>query len=93
MVSVSVGEAKNRLTQLLHLVDEGQEVQVTRHGKVVAYINGESPVADRRAAFLQGIQSWRKTYGDLFEEEEIEKIFKPDFIQNEDGVRHQEDFL
>ncbi|MCR4822879.1 MAG: type II toxin-antitoxin system prevent-host-death family antitoxin, partial [Treponema sp.] len=36
MISVSVGEAKNRLPFFLHLVESGEEVQITRHGKNVA---------------------------------------------------------
>ena len=40
MLSVSVGEAKNRLPYFLHLVEEkNEEIQITRHGKPVAFIN------------------------------------------------------
>ena len=42
MLSVSVGEAKNRLPYFLHLVEEeNEEIQITRHGKPVAFINGK----------------------------------------------------
>ena len=44
MLSVSVGEAKNRLPYFLHLVEEeNEEIQITRHGKPVAFINGKIP--------------------------------------------------
>ena len=94
MISVSVGEAKNQLPKLLHFVEEGDEVEVTRHGKVVAYISGQSTSGERGTAFLQGIRAWRESYGALFEESEIEAIFNQAF-QEEGGflVRHGEDFL
>lgn len=42
MISVSVGEAKNKLTYFLHLVeDNGESIQITRHGKTVAVINNQ----------------------------------------------------
>lgn len=94
MISVSVGEAKNQLPKLLHVVEEGDEVEVTRHGKVVAYISGQSNSGERGAAFLQEIHAWRETYGALFENGEIEAIFNP-ALQEAEGflVRHGEDFL
>ena len=39
MIAVSVGEAKNRLPYFLRLVEKGETVEVTRHGKSVAFIN------------------------------------------------------
>jgi prevent-host-death family protein len=36
MKKVGAFEAKNRLGQLLDLVERGEEVVITRHGKVVA---------------------------------------------------------
>ena len=39
-------EAKNRLSELLDLVEEGQEVMITRHGKPVARL---VPAGDVRA--------------------------------------------
>ena len=42
MLQVSVGEAKNKLPHFLHLVEEqNEEIQITRHGKPVAFINGK----------------------------------------------------
>ena len=94
MISVSVGEAKNQLPKLLHFVEEGDEVEVTRHGKVVAYISGQSTSGERGAAFLQGICAWRENYGALFEDGDIDAIFNP-ASQEAEGflVRHGEDFL
>lgn len=92
MVSVSVGEAKNTLPQLLHLVEDGQEVQVTRHGKVVAYINGQSVSTDRGARFLESLRAWREKYGGLLQNQEVDAIFSPS-RSVEPEVRHGEDFL
>ena len=94
MISVSVGEAKNQLPKLLHFVEEGDEVEVTRHGKVVAYISGQSASGERGVAFLQGICAWRENYGALFEDSEIDAIFNPASREAEGFlVRHGEDFL
>ena len=42
MLSISVGEAKNKLPFYLHLVeDKKEQIQITRHGNVVAIINGK----------------------------------------------------
>lgn len=93
MISVSVGEAKNTLPKLLHFVEEGDEVEVTRHGKAVAYISGQSSSGEKGAAFLQEILAWRETHGALFDADEIEAIFNP-APQEAAGflVRHREDF-
>ncbi len=93
MISVSVGEAKNTLPKLLHFVEEGDEVEVTRHGKAVAYISGQSSSGEKGAAFLQEILAWRETHGDLFAADEIEAIFNP-APQEAEGflVRHGEGF-
>lgn len=93
MISVSVGEAKNTLPKLLHFVEKGDEVEVTRHGKAVAYISGQSSSGERGAAFLQEILAWRETHGALFDAGEIEAIFNP-APQEAEGflVRHREDF-
>lgn len=37
-MDVSVAEAKNRLTQLLRAVEEGEQVIITRNGKPVAQL-------------------------------------------------------
>ncbi len=42
MRSVPLFEAKNRLTTLVHEVEEGSPVQITRHGKAVAVLLGSA---------------------------------------------------
>ncbi len=47
MQTVSVLEAKNRLTALLEAVEEGDEVLITRRGKPVARLVPAEPGFDR----------------------------------------------
>ena len=56
MLKVSVGDAKNKLPYYLHLVEEkDEEIQITRHGKTVAYINGKEMLGkvEKKRNFLQ----------------------------------------
>ena len=46
-MDISIAEAKNRLTELIRAVEDGQAVVITRHGKPVAQI-GPPPPARRR---------------------------------------------
>jgi prevent-host-death family protein len=38
MTTYSIAEAKNRLSKLVREAEEGQDVAITRHGKIVAYL-------------------------------------------------------
>ena len=50
MDSVGVFEAKNRLSALLDVVEDGGEVVITRRGKPVARLTGYEPGFDREKA-------------------------------------------
>jgi prevent-host-death family protein len=50
MRSVGAFEAKNKLGQLLDLVERGEEVTITRHGKEVARLVPARPSHSREAA-------------------------------------------
>jgi prevent-host-death family protein len=50
MRSIGAFEAKNRLGQLLDLVEQGEEVTITRHGKEVARLVPVRPIRSREAA-------------------------------------------
>ena len=81
MIAVSVGEAKNRLPYFLHLVEKGETVEVTRHGKSVAFINNceKSNALSKKEKFFTSLSAWRETYADcLLPNEEIDEIFKRD---------------
>jgi prevent-host-death family protein len=47
---VGAFEAKNKLGQLLDLVEQGEEVLITRHGKRVARLVPAQPVRNREQA-------------------------------------------
>lgn len=50
MREVGAFEAKNKLGQLLDLVEHGEEVVITRHGKAVARLVPPRPGVDRAQA-------------------------------------------
>lgn len=97
MISVSVGEAKNKLPYFLHLVEENNEsIQITRHGKTVAVINNKesSTVIDKTTLFTNGLNKWRAKYSsnlNLLSNNEIDTVFNRE-KDEEPFVRHNEDF-
>ncbi len=94
MISVSVGEAKNRLPFFLHLVEEQNEsIEITRHGKAVAYINNQktNDSMSKKSRFLNGI---KKFNSQDFSNDEIDQIFaRQKDSDSEQSVRHPEDFI
>ena len=52
-MEVSTAVAKNRLTELIRAVENGERVIITRHGKPVAEI-GPPPTSKRRKVRLGG---------------------------------------
>lgn len=52
-------EAKNRLSELLDMVERGEEVTITRHGKPVARLVAPEGDADRRERARQAVQRIR----------------------------------
>jgi prevent-host-death family protein len=50
MREVGAFEAKNKLGQLLDLVEQGEEVTITRHGKAVARLAPIRPIHSREQA-------------------------------------------
>lgn len=95
MLKVSVGEAKNRLPYFLHLVEEkNEEIQITRHGKPVAFINGKEAVQrlERKQKYLDRIKAWRNKYADcLLSNSEVDAIFERE-KEDDFTIRHPEDF-
>jgi prevent-host-death family protein len=71
MRTVSLSEAKSHLSQLLRLVEAGEEVVITRRGKPIARI---IPVARPKlavkslAAFRRRMPRWRKASSELLRE-------------------------
>jgi prevent-host-death family protein len=50
MREIGAFEAKNKLSQLLDLVEQGEEVTITRHGKAVARLAPIRPTHSREQA-------------------------------------------
>jgi len=42
-MEVSTAEAKNRLTELIRAVEDGEKITITRHGRPVAQLGPPSP--------------------------------------------------
>ena len=64
MTEISVAEAKTRLTGLIHRVEGGEVVHITRRGKSVAVLISESDYAARhpdrtRPGLWDAIADWR----------------------------------
>ena len=77
MSEVALFEAKNRLSELIHRVEAGEEIAITRRGKVVARL--VAPAADEQAqrardaiasllASRQGVSLGRLKSRDLVQE-------------------------
>lgn len=54
-MEVSTAEAKNRLTELIRLVEHGERVTITRHGRPVAQL-GPPPANKQRKVILGGMR-------------------------------------
>ena len=72
MRTVSIVEAKNRLTELLREVERGQPVAISRRGRSVAVILGEAEYERLRstaggADFSAWLASWRSRTSTGFE--------------------------
>ena len=64
MSQVSIAEAKNTLTHLIHEAERGEAIHITRHGKPVAVLLSEEAYAqlksrEQKTDFWQAIQAWR----------------------------------
>ena len=82
MNCVAVKEAKNRFTHLLHLVENNEPVQISRHGKVVAVLSsvGSFNEAAQNSSFAEGLRLWREKSVSVlsqsdFTNDEIDRIF------------------
>jgi prevent-host-death family protein len=62
MHDIALFEAKNRLSELIYRVEAGEEIAITRRGKVVArLVAPEHADADQRArAAILGLQTARQ---------------------------------
>jgi len=79
MVTVSLAQAKARLSELLYKVEEGEEIVLTRHGRPVARIVSSAqlkkplPIEDL-AAFRATMPPLRRPIADLLREARDEEL-------------------
>lgn len=63
MQTVTIAQAKNQLSSLIHAVESGEEVVLTRHGRPVVRLVAEQavplPVAEREAQVLLVLEAAR----------------------------------
>ena len=66
MQTVSIAEAKNQFSSLIHAVEQGEDVVLTRHGKPVVRLiaeptaHAQDPAAIREAHALAQLEAARK---------------------------------
>lgn len=85
MSKVSIAEARDRLTRLIHEAEQGDAVHITRRGKPVAVIMSEVEYERLRSA------SARKSFWQAIQEMRADPEFEPvDFTAEEiDGWRNK----
>lgn len=98
MTAVPIFDVKNRLPYFIHLVEGGETVQITRHGKPVARLVSEEAVVQEQKTegqiFMDKLMEWRKNASDWLStttNEEIDEIFNVKRTIEPD-IRHPEDF-
>ncbi len=98
MTAVPIFDVKNRLPYFIHLVESGETVQITRHGKPVARLVSEKEVVQEQKTegqiFMDKLMKWRKNASDWLStttNEEIDEIFNVKRTI-EPSIRHPEDF-
>ena len=93
MQSVSVATAKDKLPFYLHLAEQGETIEITRHGKSIAVISKTPGNTETASGFELAYQKFRTQLGALqpFSEDEWKKYFEiPRTVQK--GLRHEEDY-
>ena len=77
MTSVPIYEAKNKLPFFIRLVENGETLEITRHGVPVAYLvnKDEKLTTSETDKFKIVMDKWRKKYSDCFLSEEEKKYF------------------
>jgi prevent-host-death family protein len=60
MHDIALYDAKNRLSELIHRVEAGEEIAITRRGKVVARLVGPAAAEGQHRA-LQAVEALRST--------------------------------
>lgn len=95
MTAVPIFDIKNRLPYFIHLAENGETIQVTRHGKPVARIISEQEVLQEQKSdgqiFMDKVIQWRNNASDWLTNEAIDNVFNITRTTEPD-IRHPEDF-
>lgn len=60
---IGVAEARRRFREVLDLVADGETVEVSRRGEVVAVIRPPAPAEPPRQGYAEWTREWRERYG------------------------------
>lgn len=63
MITVSLAQAKARLSELIDRVEAGEEVIITRHGRPAAHV--QRPARERRPLPLEDLAAFRASMPSL----------------------------
>ena len=66
MEQMTIAYAKNNLPRLIHAVEAGGDIHITRHGKSVAVLISEEryqQLFNNKNNVFQAIMQWREQYG------------------------------
>lgn len=74
MDTATIADAKNNLPKLIHAVEAGEDIHISRHGKPVAVLISEErykQLCQPATGVFNAIMEWREKYGsvDLTDEE------------------------
>lgn len=72
-MTYSLHEAKAKLSELIKLAEAGETVEITRHGKVVAYVSGAG-FPRRQAGWAKGTFRCDEATFE-FTDDEIDELF------------------
>ena len=67
MIVISISEAKNKLTQIVHDVENGETVELTRHGTpsaVILSLDKYRDLMDKPLSFISMLKDFRETMED-----------------------------
>ncbi len=95
MRQIPLFEVKNKLSFFVQLAEQGERIEITRHGKTSAVLVGaESQTTtediSKSPFYLAYINFRKKMNFDSFSEEEWKKTFEIE--RKKTGLRHPEDF-
>jgi len=95
MQRVSLYEAKNNLSLFVHLAEQGERIEITRHGKTAAMLTcaeeNNGTIFDEKSPFYLAYLDLRKKLASSdFSQKEWNDIFLME--RNKSVLRHPEDF-